>query len=90
MNDHYRQSMKIEEAIVYVLASSNRGMRTEQIAAAINERGLFHRKGCGHHVPSGDLRQVGWPYQALDMNPSTVSHQGDLLIAKAGSQLYTI
>ena len=24
--------MKIEEAIVYVLASSNRGMRTEQIA----------------------------------------------------------
>ena len=45
MNDHYRQSMKIEEAIVYVLASSNRGMRTEQIAAAINERGLFHRKG---------------------------------------------
>ena len=37
--------MKIEEAIVYVLASSNRGMRTEQIAAAINERGLFHRKG---------------------------------------------
>ena len=44
MNDHYRQSMKIEEAIVYVLASSNRGMRTEQIAA-INERGFFHRKG---------------------------------------------
>ena len=45
MNDHYRQSMKIEEAIVYVLASSNRGMKTEQIAAAINERGHFHRKG---------------------------------------------
>ena len=37
--------MKIEEAIVYVLASSNRGMRTEQIADAINAKGLFHRKG---------------------------------------------
>ena len=37
--------MKIEEAIVYVLASSNRGMQTEQIADAINKRNLFHRKG---------------------------------------------
>ena len=35
--------MKIEEAIVYVLASSGHGMRTEQIAREINERGLFHR-----------------------------------------------
>ena len=41
MND----AMKIEEAIVYVLASSNRGLRAEQIAAAINERGLFRRRG---------------------------------------------
>ena len=39
MND-----LKIEEAIVYVLASANRGMRTEQIAAVINEKSLFHRK----------------------------------------------
>ena len=37
--------MKIDEAIVYVLASSSRGMRTEQIAASINERRLFRRKG---------------------------------------------
>ena len=28
--------MKIEEAILYCLASSNRGMRTEQIAEMIN------------------------------------------------------
>ena len=35
--------MKIEEAIVYVLASSGHGMKTEQIAREINERGLFHR-----------------------------------------------
>ena len=36
--------MKIEEAIVYVLASSGHGMKTEQIAREINERGLFHRR----------------------------------------------
>ena len=31
--------MKIEEAIVYCLATSNRGMRTEQIAQMINKDG---------------------------------------------------
>lgn len=36
--------MKLEEAIVYVLASSNRGMSTEQIARMINEKGLFIRR----------------------------------------------
>ena len=35
--------MKIEEAIVFVLASSGHGMRTEQIAREINERKLFTR-----------------------------------------------
>ena len=35
--------MKIEEAIVYILASSGHGMKTEQISREINERGLFHR-----------------------------------------------
>ena len=35
--------MKIEEAIVYVLASSGHGMKTEQIAREINDRGLFSR-----------------------------------------------
>ena len=37
--------MRIEEAIVYVLASSGYGMKTEQIAREINERKLFIRKG---------------------------------------------
>ena len=37
-------SMKIEEAIVYLLASSGHGMKIEQIAREINERGLFHRR----------------------------------------------
>lgn len=35
--------MKIEEAIVYILASSGYGMKTEQIAREINARGLFNR-----------------------------------------------
>ena len=36
--------MMIEEAIVYCLASSGRGMRTEQIAEMINGRRLHLRK----------------------------------------------
>ena len=39
-----RPDMTIEEAIVYVLASSNCGMRTERIAAEINSRRLFARR----------------------------------------------
>ena len=37
-------SMKIEEAIVYCLANSGRGMRTEQIADMINRQRLHLRK----------------------------------------------
>ena len=37
--------MKIEEAIVYLLASSGYGMKVEQIAREINARGLFVRRG---------------------------------------------
>ena len=36
--------MKIEEAILYCLASQNRGMRTEQIAEMINRQRLHFRK----------------------------------------------
>ena len=36
--------MKIEEAIVYCLATSNRGMRCEQIADMINRQRLHLRK----------------------------------------------
>jgi len=35
--------MIIEEAIVYLLATSGHGMKTEQIAREINERKLFTR-----------------------------------------------
>lgn len=36
--------MKIEEAIVYLLVKRNGGMTTDQIAEAINQQGLHHRK----------------------------------------------
>ena len=36
--------MTIADAIVYLLATSNCGMRTETIAREINLRGLHHRK----------------------------------------------
>lgn len=36
--------MTLPEAIVYLLASSNHGMRTEVIARLINERGLCQRR----------------------------------------------
>lgn len=35
--------MKLAEAIVYVLSTYGRGMRTEQIARIINEEGLYTR-----------------------------------------------
>ena len=43
--------MKIEEAILYCLASTNRGMRTEQIAEMINRECLHIRKD-GQQVTS--------------------------------------
>ena len=35
--------MKLEEAIVFLLANSGQGMKTEQIAREIIERGLYVR-----------------------------------------------
>ena len=35
--------MKLEEAIVFILANSGHGMKTDQIAREINERGLYQR-----------------------------------------------
>ena len=49
--------MKIEEAILYVLAEGNAGMRTEQIAEAINARKLHVRKD-GQPVTSAQVYAV--------------------------------
>ena len=46
-NAVYLHRMKIEEAIVYLLASSGHGMKTEQIAREINHRGLCARADGG-------------------------------------------
>ena len=35
--------MTLPEAIVYLLATSNHGMKTDQIARLVNEKGLYQR-----------------------------------------------
>lgn len=49
--------MKIEEAILYVLAGCNCGLRTEQIAEVINRRRLHVRKD-GQPVTSAQVYAV--------------------------------
>ena len=49
--------MKIEEAILYVLAERNGGLRTEQIAEILNRRGLHGRKD-GEPVTSAPVFAV--------------------------------
>ena len=51
------EQMKIEEAILYCLASQNRGMRTEQIADKINRERLHLRKD-GQPVTSNQVYAV--------------------------------
>ena len=53
--------MKIEEAIVYCLTTSNRGMRTEQIADMINRQRLHLRKD-GQPVTSKQVFAVIMQY----------------------------
>ena len=52
-----RMAMKIEEAIVYVLAERNGGLRIEQIAEIINRRQLHVRKD-GQPVTSAQVFRV--------------------------------
>lgn len=54
-------SMKIEEAILYVLAERNGGLRTEQIAEVINRRRLHVRKD-GKPVTSAQVYAVVMRY----------------------------
>lgn len=49
--------MRIEEAIVYVIASRNGGLTTDQIADAINRQGLHIRKD-GNPVTSKQVYAV--------------------------------
>ena len=52
-----KKQMKIEEAILYCLASKDRGMRTEQIAEIINRQRLYIRKD-GQPVTSNQVYAV--------------------------------
>ncbi len=53
--------MKIEEAILYVLAERNGGLQTEQIAEIINKRRLHVRKD-GLPVTSARVYEVVMHY----------------------------
>jgi len=56
--------MKIEEAILYCLASQIRGMRTEQIAEMINRNYLHIRKD-GQPVTSNQVYAVVCRYPSM-------------------------
>lgn len=56
--------MKIEEAIVYCLTTSGRGMRTEQIADMINRQRLHVRKD-GQPVTSSQVYAVVCRYSSM-------------------------
>lgn len=60
--------MKIEEAIVYCLASSGRGMRTEQIADMINRQRLFVRKD-RNPVTSAQIYRIVCMYPQVPLMP---------------------
>ncbi|MGN0229650.1 MAG: hypothetical protein ACI4BH_07565 [Muribaculaceae bacterium] len=51
--------MKIEEAILYCLASRNRGMRTEEIADMINNQRLHLRKDGQSVTPKQVFAVIG-------------------------------
>lgn len=58
---YFYGEMKIEEAILYVLAERNGGLRTEQIAEIINRRRLHVRKD-GKPVTSAQVYAVVMHY----------------------------
>ena len=68
--------MKIEEAIVYVLSTSNRGMKTEQIAQIINEKRLHVRKD-GQPVTSVQVYAVAMRYPDI-----FVKSEGQIMLMK--------
>jgi len=54
--------MKVEEAIVYLLAEKNGGMTAEQLASAINARRLHVRKD-GQPVST---KQIWWAVKTFN------------------------
>lgn len=64
--------MKIDEAIVYVLASSNRGMKTDRIAEIINSRRLHARRD-GQPVTSAQV------YAVIMHNPAMFAKENGVI-----------
>ena len=64
--------MTVADAIVFLLATSNCGMRTETIARQINLRGLHHRKD-GKPVTSEQV------YAVCMSNPGVFVKDGGLI-----------
>lgn len=70
-----RLKMRLEDAMVYVLATAGYGMTTQRIAEVIN-RDRLHVRVDGNHVTD---RQV---YAAVCRNPQTfVKEGGRILLA---------
>ncbi len=66
------RQMRLEEAMVYVLAGAGRGMSTDAIAATINNYG-FHRRRDGLPVSSAQV------YAAVMRNPDMFVKEGGLI-----------
>lgn len=67
-----RLKMKLEEAMVYVLATAGRGLTTERIAEEITTRNLYLRAD-GRPVSSAQI------YAAVCRNPTTFTKDGGII-----------
>ena len=78
--------MKIEEAILYVLAERNGGLRTEQIADIINRRKLHVRKD-GLPVTSAQVYAVAMHHPDTFVKAGGADNADDLRLVIVGLPL---
>lgn len=83
--------MKIEEAIVYCLATSNRGMRSEQIADMINRQRLHLRKD-GLPVSAKQVFYVVTKHGSVPraVQGITVGHEMVGIVEQIGSEVKSV
>lgn len=72
--------MKIEEAILYVLAERNGGLRTEQIADIINRRKLHVRKDV-IFSSNYDANSLFFRFMKLSLCKKNISYETDIYMA---------
>lgn len=68
-----RLKMKLEEAMIYVLATSGRGMTTDRIAEEITHKNLYLRAD-GRPVSSAQV------YAAVCRNPAIFVKEGGIIL----------